>query len=48
VKIVNTLTKREDVLTVCSEETIKEIRDRYLEYNAHAASYAWKKLDGEE
>ena len=29
---------------MCSEETITEIRSRYLEYNAHAASYTWKRL----
>ena len=27
---------------VCSEENINEILDRYLRYNAHAASYTWK------
>ena len=27
---------------VCSEEILSEIQDRYLKYNAHAASYTWK------
>lgn len=27
---------------MCSEETISEILQRYLVYNAHAASYTWK------
>ena len=27
---------------VCSEEIMTEIRNRYLKYNAHAASYTWK------
>ncbi len=27
---------------VCSEETMNEILQRYLTYNAHAASYTWK------
>ncbi|XP_066578726.1 cytochrome b5 domain-containing protein 1 isoform X2 [Amia ocellicauda] len=27
---------------VCSEETLGEILQRYLRYNAHAASYTWK------
>lgn len=27
---------------VCSEETMSEILQRYLAYNAHAASYTWK------
>jgi hypothetical protein len=43
--IVNTLTKQEDVMTVCSEETVEEIRNRYVEYNAHAGSYTFKKLE---
>lgn len=43
--VVNTLTRKQDVLTVCSEETINEIRDRYLSYNAHAGSYTWKRLE---
>ena len=29
-------------LQVCSEEILSEIQDRYLKYNAHAASYTWK------
>lgn len=31
---------------VCSEETISDILQRYLPYNAHAGSYTWK-YDGE-
>ena len=27
---------------MCGEETISEILERYLKYNAHAASYTWK------
>jgi len=45
VQIVNVLTKQTDLLTVCSEETINEIRDRYIDYNKHARSYTWKKLN---
>lgn len=29
-------------LQVCSEETLTEILQRYLRYNAHACSYTWK------
>lgn len=29
-------------LQVCSEETLAEILQRYLHYNAHASSYTWK------
>ena len=38
------LTKTEDVVEVCSEETMIEILDRYLEINEHANSYTWKRL----
>lgn len=29
-------------MQVCSEETLAEILQRYLHYNAHACSYTWK------
>lgn len=45
IKLLNMLTNQETVLEVCAEETINEIRERYLEHNAHAASYVWKRLD---
>lgn len=48
IKLVNMTTRGEDVITVCSEETIKDIRDRYMEYNAHACSYTFKALIGGE
>ena len=41
---MNTLTKQDDVIDVCSEETIYEILDRYKEINEHAESYTWKRL----
>ena len=44
VRVVNTLTQQEHVLRVCEEETVGDIRERYLEFNAHAHSYAWKRL----
>jgi len=31
---------------VCTEESINEILQRYLPYNAHAGSYTWK-YDGQ-
>lgn len=46
--MVNMLTHGEDIINTCEEETINDIRDRYLEYNAHAKSYTWKALVGEE
>lgn len=27
---------------MCSEETLEEILQRHLQYNAHARSYTWK------
>ncbi|KAM9414398.1 cytochrome b5 domain-containing protein 1, partial [Pholidichthys leucotaenia] len=42
VRVVNTLTGLEQLLEVCSEETLEEILGRYLRYNAHARSYTWK------
>ena len=44
VRIVNTLTSQNDLLEVATEETLEEIRQRYLKYNLHAGSYTWKRL----
>ena len=38
------VTKDDDVIEVCREETMNEILDRYMELNEHAASYTWKRL----
>ena len=48
IKIVNMITRTDDVISVCQEETINDIKDRYLEYNAHANSYTWKALINDE
>lgn len=45
IRVVNTLTTQDDLLTVCAEETLLEIQDRYTDYNKHAGSYTWKALD---
>jgi cytochrome b involved in lipid metabolism len=42
IRIINTLTGQEHILDVCTEESLDEIRDRYLVYNSHARSYIWK------
>lgn len=42
IKIINALTLQNQIIEVCSEETMKEILNRYLKYNAHAESYTWK------
>ncbi len=38
------MTKQDDVISACSEETINEILDRYRVINEHAESYTWKRL----
>ena len=47
IRIVNMLTKDEHTLEVCSEDTVEQIQNKYLVYNQHAASYAWKRLPNE-
>ena len=32
-------------MEVCSEETLREVLERYKNINAHAASYTWKRHD---
>ena len=43
-RVINLYTKDDDVVDVCSEETLNEILDRYMDLNEHAASYTWKRL----
>eukprot|EP00903_Cladosiphon_okamuranus_P012494 g11699.t1 len=43
-RVVNILSRQEDQLLVACENTIADIQERYLEYNAHAASYTWKEF----
>ncbi|OMJ67742.1 hypothetical protein SteCoe_35022 [Stentor coeruleus] len=42
IRLLNMLSKTDDIIEVASEETLEEILDRYLPYNIHAASYTWK------
>ncbi len=44
-RVVNTLNGHEATLEVCSEETLREVLERYLAINAHAGSYTWKRHD---
>ena len=44
IRIINVLSGQDDIIEVCSEETINEILDRYLPLNEHAESYTWKRL----
>ena len=44
VRVKNVLTRQEHLLEVPGEETLREIRTRYAEYNWHSESYAWRVL----
>ena len=44
IRIVNLLTAQSDILQVCAEETLNEIRQRYVRYNSHIMGYTWKRL----
>jgi hypothetical protein len=44
VKLMNILTKNERTIYTCEEETVGEIKTRYMEYNKHLESYTWKAL----
>jgi hypothetical protein len=41
VRIVNTLTSQDDMLEVAREDTVDDIQQRYLRFNAHSGSYLW-------
>ena len=42
IRLLNMLSKTDDIIEVACEETLEEILDRYLPFNDHAASYTWK------
>lgn len=43
IRMVNTLSKEENILQVCNEETLSEIESyRYMKINKHSKSYTWK------
>jgi hypothetical protein len=44
IKIINMLSGQEDLLSVCAEESLSDIRERYIAFNKHAMSYTWKRL----
>ena len=44
IRIKNVLTSQHHELEVPSEETINEIKQRYLAFNTHASSYIWTAL----
>jgi len=41
-RVVNILSSQEQLIEVCSEESMNEIQRRYMVYNSHARSYTWK------
>uniref|UniRef100_A0A182VID9 Uncharacterized protein n=1 Tax=Anopheles merus TaxID=30066 RepID=A0A182VID9_ANOME len=43
VKIINTLTFHETEMIVCYEDTIGDVREKYLRYNDNAYRYEWRK-----
>ena len=48
IRVKNVLTRQEHLMEVPGEETLREIRARYAEYNWHAESYAWRVLRRDE
>uniref|UniRef100_A0A7S0YLX7 Cytochrome b5 domain-containing protein 1 n=1 Tax=Polytomella parva TaxID=51329 RepID=A0A7S0YLX7_9CHLO len=44
IRIKNVLTEQEDIIEVPAEETLAEIRERYLALNWHAYSYTWRAI----
>lgn len=42
------LTRTDHVIKVCKEETLNDIKSRYLEYNKNSSSYTWKTLIDDE
>jgi hypothetical protein len=42
IRLLNMLSKTDDVITVAAEESLEQILERYLVFNDHAASYTWK------
>ncbi|EDW77832.1 uncharacterized protein Dwil_GK24335 [Drosophila willistoni] len=45
IRIINALTAHSQYMTVCDEDTIYDIQQKYKErYNHHAGSYEWRKF----
>lgn len=44
IRILNTLTSKEDIIEVAGEETLNDILTRFKKINSHAESYTWKFL----
>ena len=48
IRIMNTLTSTNSILSVCEEHTIRDIQEKYREQNSHCESYTWKALQERE
>lgn len=46
IAIINTLTAHEHTLDVGAEQSVAQIAEKYLAFNAHARGYTWKALVG--
>lgn len=45
IKITNMLTRTDHIIKVCKEETLDDIKERYVVFNHNASSYTWKILN---
>lgn len=45
IKLLNVLTRQENILDVCAEESIAAIQRRYTAFNSHVKAYVWKRTD---
>jgi hypothetical protein len=43
IRIINTLTMNSFEITVCEEDTIEQIQDKFLRYNSNCKKYTWRK-----
>ncbi|XP_033221121.1 cytochrome b5 domain-containing protein 1 [Belonocnema kinseyi] len=41
-RIINVLSGYQSIISVCEEDTIQRIQERFLDFNANGASYTWK------
>ena len=49
VRIINTLSRKIIVMSVCEEDSIKKIKEKYKEiFNSNADSYIWRKSNSQE
>uniref|UniRef100_A0A336LEN1 CSON010479 protein n=1 Tax=Culicoides sonorensis TaxID=179676 RepID=A0A336LEN1_CULSO len=44
-RVINTLTATTQKMTVCEEDTLREIQKKYFHYNWNQENYEWRKYD---